>query len=236
LIPGQMVIFNRPFFGRLFFIVVAVRHYAGYAVLMGDFFGFDKNELRVLARLDTPKKIQDFLDKMPINMERHGDTCMSPRQVLKRKTAHCAEAALLAAVALWYHGQKPLLMDLRATNKDQDHVVALYRSGGFWGAISKTNHAVLRYREPVYKTVRELALSYFHEYFINDGKKTLRSFSNPFNLSKIKDRSWMVSAEDLWELIYDLDCSPHQKIVSPKQIRNLRKADKIEIKAGKLVQ
>src|ERR1700690_3868497 len=121
------------------------------------FFDFTKEEMQVFERLNTPQKIQQFLDKLPINFEENGETYLSPREMLRHKTAHCSEAAIFAAVALWYHGQKPLILDLK-TWKDQDHVVTLFKQNGYWGAISKTNHAALRYRDPIYKTVRELVL------------------------------------------------------------------------------
>ena len=203
---------------------------------MRRFFDFNKKEIDVLRRLNSPQKIQDYINKLPINFELDGDTCMSPRKVLSLKSAHCVEGALLAAVALWYHGQKPLLLDLKTTPNDDEHVVALFQSRGYWGAISKTNHGVLRYREPIYKTVRELALSYFHEYFKNSGQKTLRSYSAPFDLSKIKDKTWMISDDNLWDLVEKLDTSKHYPFLNRYQEKNLRKADKIEIEAGKIVE
>ncbi len=203
---------------------------------MKKFFGFDETEIKVLNKLNTPQKIQDYLNKLPINFEEDGGTARSPRQVLKLRKAHCIEGALLAAVALWYHGQKPLLLDLVTTKNDDDHVVALFKQNGCWGAISKTNHAVLRYREPVYKTVRELAMSYFHEYFKDTGQKTLRKFSRPYDLSKIKNKDWLISGEDLWEINNALDDYFHYDILTPKQLKNLRPAEKIEVEAGKLVE
>ncbi len=194
--------------------------------------GFNKKELHIIQKLSTPKHIQDFLDKIPINFERTGDTCMSPRRVLREWKAHCLEGALFAAAALWYHGSPPLLMNLKTTNRDVDHVVALFRENGRWGAISKTNHAVLRYREPVYASPRELAMSYFHEYFLNDGRKTLRSFSRPFNLLRFRDLTWVTAEENLWYISEALDHVPHTPIV-PWGHR-LRSADPIEVKAGKL--
>lgn len=198
--------------------------------------GLDKKELAVFRKLDTPQRIQDFLDRLPANFEEHGDTCMSPRRVLRERKAHCIEGALLAAAALWLAGDKPLLLDLRSVHPDFDHVVALFRRNGGWGAISKTNHAVLRYREPVYRTVRELAMSYFHEYFLDDGRKTLRSYSDPFDLSKLKDRSWLTSEKDIWDVATALDDSPHVNILGKGQVRQLRRAHPVEIAAGKLVQ
>jgi hypothetical protein len=203
---------------------------------MRKFFNFNSQEIAVFRKLGTPQKIQDFLNELPVNFEENGDTCLSPRQVLKQHKAHCVEGALLAAVALWYHGKKPLLMDLKTAPPDDEHVVALFKQGGRWGALSKTNHAVLRYREPVYKTVRELAMSYFHEYFNDRGEKTLRSYSRPLDLSKINDRTWLTEKDNLWDISDDLDAAPHCRILTAAQIKNLRLADSIEIKAGKLVE
>jgi hypothetical protein len=203
---------------------------------MPKFYDFTAEEVRIFKKLSTPQKVQDFLDSIPINFEEMGETYLSPREVLRQGIAHCAEGAVFAAVALWYNGQKPLLLDLKTSSDDVDHVVALFQKDGYWGAISKTNHAVLRYREPVYKNIRELVMSYFHEYFKDNGKKTLRSYSRPFDLSKYKDQSWMTTGEDLDKLMEDLDDSPHVQILNPAQIRNLRKADQIEIAAGKIVE
>ena len=144
------------------------------------------NEFKLLYSLDTPGKIQDFIAKIPHNFESDGDTCMSVRMVLKKRRAHCIEAALVAALALWMHGEPPLLMDLSASDRDFDHVVALFRKNGLWGAMSKSNHAVLGYRDPVYRTLRELALSYVHEYYNAKGEKTLRSYSRPYSLAHLK--------------------------------------------------
>ena len=141
-------------------------------------------ELRLFARLDTPQKIQTFLDKLPVNFSLNGDTAMSPRRVLEARMAHCAEAAVFAAAALAYHGRPPLLMDIRALPRDQDHIVTLFRERGLWGAISKTNHAVLRWRDPIYRSVRELAMSYAHEYCLPGGKKSMLSYSKPFSLAR----------------------------------------------------
>ena len=198
--------------------------------------GFNKEEFEILKKLNTPVKIQDFLDKLPINFEEKGDTCMSPRLVLRNKKAHCIEGAFLAAAALMIKGEKPLLLDLKSADHDFDHVVALFKRNGNWGAISKTNHAVLRYREPVYKTMRELAMSYFHEYFTDDGKKTKRSFSEPFDLRQFNNHGWLTSEKNLWYISKSLDDSPHIPILTKSTLAGLRKADKVEIEAGKIVQ
>lgn len=198
-----------------------------------DFSFLSKRERALFRRLSTPAKIQDFLNAIPINFEENGDTCRSPRRMLESKKAHCQEGALFAAAVLWYHGRQPLLLDLKASKNDYDHVVALFKERGRWGAVSKTNHAALRYREPVYRSVRELALSYFHEYFNDKGNKTLRSFSRPFSLAKY-GTDWITSEEDIWDIGADLDDSPHAPIVPASQVRQLRRADPLEIKAGKL--
>jgi hypothetical protein len=138
-------------------------------------------EIRLFRRLNTPAKVQDYLNALPFNFLARGVT-LSPRMVLQKQKADCFEGALFAAAALEFHGYKPLILDLRSVKKpyDYDHVVAVFKTDGCFGAISKTNHAVLRYREPVYKTLRELTMSYFHEYFLNTGKKTLREYSSKF--------------------------------------------------------
>ncbi len=161
---------------------------------------------------------------------------MSPRRVLRHRTAHCMEGALFAASALWLRGEKPMLMDLRAAGHDYDHVVALFRRHGRWGAISKTNHAVLRYREPVYRTLGELALSYFHEYFLDDGTKTLRSYSRPFHLSRIRAGAWVTAEDELWDIPELLDASAHADIVTRPILSGLRRAGSLEIEAGKLTE
>jgi hypothetical protein len=191
------------------------------------------SERALFNRLSTPAKLQDFLNALPINFEPNGDTCRSPRGVLAAQRAHCLEGALLAAAVLWHHGKQPLLLDLKSATHDHDHVVALFREAGHWGAISKTNHAVLRYREPVYQTVRELALSYFHEYFDDTGRKTLKSFSRPFSLKRF-GTAWITATDDLWDIGAALDDAPHIPILRKGQ--KLRKADAIEIAAGKLTE
>ena len=202
-----------------------------------DTLGFNENELKVFQRLNTPQKIQDFLEKTPINFEKDKkDTCVSPRRVLRENKAHCIEGAFFAAAALWLNGERPFLLDLQTVDHDYDHVVTLFRRHGLWGAISKTNHAVLRYREPIFRNMRELALSYFHEYFLDDGEKTLRNYSRPFNLLHFAKPGWAISGKNLWYIAEALDEFPHYPIISKTAIAELRPADPIEIRAGKLTQ
>ena len=197
-------------------------------------FGFTEKELTMLQRLRTPRLIQDYLETLPINFEPNGDTCRSPRRVLAEGTAHCIEGAMLAAVALRIHGARPLILDLEATPNDLDHVVALYARNGYWGAISKTNHAVLRFRDPVYRTIRELALSYFHEYTDLCGKKTLRAYTRPINLARFDTRGWMTADGDVWYIAEHLVHAPHTRILNRSQCAQLRRADPLEITAGEL--
>lgn len=198
--------------------------------------GLSIEELRVLAKLTNPRLIQDYLDTLAINFEKRGETCMSPRRVLETQKAHCMEGALVAATCLMLAGKRPLLLDLKTTGGDDDHVVTLFKENGHWGAISKTNHATLRYRDPVYRTVRELAMSYFHEYFLNaSGKKTLVSYSRPFSLARF-GTSWITSREDLWHIPNALDRAVHTPIAPRTTLAHTREASAIERTAGKLVE
>lgn len=193
-------------------------------------FGLSKSEEAILRRLNTPEKIQDFIDRIPVNFEKHGDTHYSPRRVLHERKAHCVEGALLAAAALWFHGRPPLILDLKTILYDDEHVVALFKENGYWGAISKTNHAVVRWRDPIYRTVRELAASYFHEYFRDeDGIKTLASYSRPFDLRRF-GHGWITAEHDWWELDDLLNATPHYPLVPPRNRRHIRRATTFERK------
>jgi len=195
--------------------------------------GFTKKELSLLHGLGTPPKIQDFLNKLPFNFEKKGETLRSPLLTLRYRSAHCFEGALLGAYVLSRHGRAPLIMYLSATDDDYDHVVALFKERSLWGAISKTNHAVLRYREPIYRTLRELAMSYFHEYFLDNGKKTLRRYSAALNLNRFGER-WVTDEQDLWYIDRALDKTRHFQFAPVAAIKGLRRADAIERRAGKI--
>jgi hypothetical protein len=199
-------------------------------------FNLTKEELALLRPLATPQKIQDFLNTLPINWEKEGETYYSPRLVLRHRKAHCIEGALLAAAALWLCGEEPLVMDLKATDEDDDHVVALFRHKELWGAISKTNHATVRYRDPVYRSPRELAMSYFHEYFVNTtGRKVLRSYSRPLNLRRFGD-GWITAEHKLDQIAEAIDWSPHYPMVPGAYVRHLRPADPVERRAGEIIE
>ena len=193
-------------------------------------------EHAIFKKLFTPQKIQDYLDTLPINFEMTGETCMSPRATIRAKTAHCIEGAFLAAAALAYHGQKPFLMDFQTHPDDEDHVVALFQQNGRWGAISKTNHAILRYRDPVYVTPRELALSYFHEYLMWDGRNSLVAYSNPFDLRRYRPEKWVTTEKSLVWLADALDDAKHLPLVPKKNRRLFRKASNVELRAMKIVE
>jgi len=200
--------------------------------------GLTSQEYKKLACLTTPIKIQDFLDTFAFNWEKKGDTHMSPRRVLREKKSHCIEGALLAAAALWLHGEPPLIMNVSARmgKGDVDHVVALYKRGGYYGAIGKTNHAVLRFRDPIYRTPRELALTYFHEWFMNETReKTLECYSKPLDLRHF-GTGWVTSEKELWEIADALSVLPHYNLVPKGNWRYIRRADLMELKAGKLIE
>ena len=200
--------------------------------------GLSKKEYDMLARLSTPIKIQDFLDTFAFNLEKKGDTHLSPRRVLAAGKAHCIEGAMLAAAALWIAGEPPLIMNLSARmgKGDVDHVVALYKRGGRYGAIGKTNHAVLRFRDPVYRTPRELALSFFHEWFMNETReKTLECYSKPLDMRRF-GTGWLTAEKDLWEVADALAERKHYFLVPKGNWRYVRRADPMELKAGSIVE
>jgi hypothetical protein len=197
--------------------------------------GLTSAEFAILRRLDTPQKIQRFLYALGQNFEVDGDTCRPVREVLRTRSAHCIEGAMLAACALWVHGEPPLVMDMRAV-RDYDHVVALFRRHGRWGAISKTNGIGLRWRDPVYRTLRELAMSYLHEYYNKRDRKTLRTYSRPFDLRRMKPEIWITAEDGAWDLVDALEATRHYKLMTPAQSRSLIRRDPFEREVGNLLQ
>jgi hypothetical protein len=175
-------------------------------------------------RLNTPSKTQRFLDGIPYNTEDEGETFRSPRRVLRDRTANCIEGAVLAAAALRVQGEPPLIMDLTA-ERDEDHVIAVFRRGALWGAIGTSKFAGLRYREPVYGTLRELAMSYFEQYFNLRGERTLRGHGRPVNLGRFDRLRWMTSEVDLWPIAKHLERIPHVPLVPPAVARRLTRLD-----------
>jgi hypothetical protein len=190
--------------------------------------GFTPAELRKLRSLKDPYGIQRFLDDMPYHL---ADTGWSPRQVLRENTSHCFEGAMLAAAGLRVNGYPPLIFDLEAEN-DTDHVVAIYRIGGHWGAVAKSNYSGCRYREPIYRTLRELALSYFEGYFNLRRERTLRTFSNPVNMARFDHLEWMTTNKPLWFVAEYLLHIRHLKLITPAVAKRLHRLDDRSFRAG----
>src|SRR5512132_1977155 len=197
--------------------------------------GLTRGEYAVLRRLRTPKKIQAFLYGLKQNFEQQGETCNSVRTVLRERRAHCIEGAMLAACALWIQGEPPLLLDLQAMH-DFDHVVALFRRHGRWGAISKTNGIGLRWRDPVYRSLRELAMSYLHEYYNKRDRKTLRTYSVPYDLRRMTPADWVTDEDGAWDLVDNLEATRHYKLMTHAQVRSLIRRDPFERDVGNLLQ
>jgi len=189
---------------------------------------FTPAELRKLRSLKTPHGIQRFLDDMPYHL---ADTAWSPRRVLRENTSHCFEGATLAAAALRAIGYPPLVIDLEAEH-DTDHVVAVYRINGHWGAIAKSNYTGCRYREPVYRTLRELALSYFDVYFNLRRERSLRTFSRPVSLTRFDARDWMTTNEHLWFIAEYLFTIRHHSLLRPGMAKRLHRLDDRSFRAG----
>jgi len=188
----------------------------------------------VLRALRTPEDIQQFVIGLHANFEEEGDTLRSVRGVLRHRKAHCIEAAFTAACALWLQGLPPLLLDLTAKG-DSDHVIAVFKRGGGWGAISKSNHVWLRWRDPVYRSPRELVMSYFHEY-TNKQRKSLRTYSLPVDLRRFPTDMWVTNDEDCWDVGAALCDVKHFRILTPAQARRLLPRDETELRADDLVQ
>jgi hypothetical protein len=184
-------------------------------------FGFTPAELRKLRSLKTPHGIQRALDDMPYHLE---DTAWSPRRVLHEDTAHCLEGSVFAAAALRVLGYPPLLLDMEAEH-DTDHVLAIYRVNGHWGAVAKSNYTGCRWREPVYRSLRELAMSYFNIYFNMRRERTLRTFSRPVNLKRFDDLHWMTTEKPVWFVAEYLLDIPHTRLLRPAHKKLLTRVD-----------
>lgn len=191
-------------------------------------FGLTLEHLRTLRALNTPARIQKFLDALTYQ---YADTAWSPQRVLRERKGHCLEGAMLAAAALRVNGYPPLLMDLEAV-RDDDHVVAVYRQRGLWGGIAKSNFAGLRFRAPVYRTLRELALSYFEHYYNLRGERTLRAYSVAVNLARLDRHLWMTSEEDVWCVPELLIAARHFPLFPDKVARTLPRLDRRSFEAG----
>jgi hypothetical protein len=189
-----------------------------------------KEEIKFLKTMGDPDKIQGFLDSIDYNPNYE---CRSPRWVIRKRSAHCFEGALFAAAALQFIGYQPLLVDMKAVN-DDDHVIAVFKENDHWGAVAKSNFTTLRYREPVYRSLRELVMSYFDFYFNTAGFKSLRYYSLPLDLTIYDSRQWATTDEDLEYVGDKLEKIRHYPVVDKKMIKNLKKASDTMLKAGML--
>ena len=198
--------------------------------------GLDVRERTLLARLATPERIQAFVDSIPPNHETGGETVLSVREVLRQRRAHCIEGAFVAACALWIQRRPPLVMHLDCDPADWPHVIALFKRGRAWGAISKSNHIGLRYRDPVYRSLRELAMSYFHEYCDRRGRRTLVSHSAAFDLRRIDSTAWVTSAAPCWEAHDRLANLRHYPLVTARQRAELSRLDPFERRLSRIAQ
>ena len=186
--------------------------------------GWTRSELGRLRRLSTPPRIQAYLDRIPYNLEKDRETLRSPRRVLRDGTAHCMEGALLAAAALEVAGHRPLIMDLTAVD-DDDHVIAPFRQRGLWGAVATSKFSGLRYRSPVFRTLRELAMSYFEAYFSLAGQLTMRGYGIPVDMTRFDAIAWRTSEDDLWPVSEALERVRHVPVISPAVVRELHRVD-----------
>ena len=198
--------------------------------------GLTRGEYAILRRLYTPQKIQAFLNAVPINHEVEGETILPVREVLRQRRAHCIEGAFVAAAALWVHGAPPLVMHLDCDLSDFPHAIAVFRRGRCWGAISKTNGAPLRYRDPIYRSLRELAMSYFHEYYNKRGRKTLRSYTRPYDMRRVDPALWVTHPKACWEAHDLLAGLHHVKLITARQEKLLARRDAFERSVSKAVE
>jgi len=192
---------------------------------------FSSAERAIFRRLNTPEKIQRYIDDLVYNKELDGETCRSPRRVLRDRTAHCMEGALFGAAAFAMLGDPPLLFDLEAV-RDDDHVLAIFQRRGHWGAVAKSNYSGLRYREPVYRTLRELAMSYFEHYYNLKREKSLRNYSGAVKLSRFDSIHWMTTEEDVWAIPEYLTTIRHTPLLRPGLAGNLGRVDDRLFAAG----
>jgi len=192
-------------------------------------FGLTPREAAFLRRLSPPWKIQRFLDSLDYDFEGRG--CRSARRVLRERRVQCMDAALFAAAALRVQGERPLLLDLEA-DQDDDHVLALFRGPAGWGAVARSNYSGLRYREPIHRTIRDLAISYVEGYFNLRREKTLRRYSRPIGLGRFDYLNWMTSEENLWEIPNALVDVPHRILLPRQVVARLAPVDRRMFAAG----
>lgn len=190
-----------------------------------------RSEARLVADLTSPSRIQKFLDGIQYSEEVR---YRCPLNVVRDRKGHCFDGAVFAAAMLQRIGYHPLLVDLIPNENDYDHVLAVYKARGHWGAVAKSNYSGLRYREPVYRTVRELVMSYFEDFFNSIGEKTLRAYTRPLDLNAFNNVNWLVQDEALDAIGETLDEIRKFKVMTPAMIRSLSFADERSVRAGLL--
>lgn len=203
------------------------------AARRGISLGLSAAAATTLARLRTPERIQDFVNGLRWNHERGGGTARSVAQALRHGEAQCIEGAFVGACALWLAGEPPLLMDMGAARGDVDHIVALFKRGRFWGGISKSNSPFLRYRDPIYRSLRELSLSYFPQY-VKLRRKTLRTYSVAVDLRRYDPAIWVTHPGFCHEMVDTLTGARHFSILPPNAAQHLRPIDEIEARSNLL--
>jgi hypothetical protein len=187
-----------------------------------------RGERALLRRLSTPAKVQEFLDRLTYRSE---ERAACPRRVLEERRAHCFDGALLAAAALQEQGYPPALLDMWAV-RDDDHVLAVFRRDGHFGAVAKSNFVGLRFREPIFRSLRELVLSYFEDYFNAAGEKTLRAYSGLLHLRPFDALGWRFRDEPLPSISDRLDALRHVPVVDRRMVRALSRVDARSLRAG----
>ena len=192
-------------------------------------FGLLPREAAALRRLTPPWRIQRFLDDLAYDVP--GAGCRSPRRVLRERTVQCMDGALFGAAALRLQGYRPLIVDLEGV-WDTDHVLAVFREDGRWGAVARSNYSGLRFREPVHRSIRDLALSYVESYFNLRRQKTLRRYSRPMSLARFDRLGWMTSEEDLWYIPEHLVGIRHYRLLTRAQESRLGPVDARMFAAG----
>jgi hypothetical protein len=187
-----------------------------------------REEQKILSGLNGPAKIQDFLDGIPYSTEA---VYRCPRSVLRDRQAHCYDGAVFAAAALRRLGYPPVVVNMMA-EQDDEHLVAVFREDGHWGAVAKSNVVGLRFREPVYRSLRELLMSYFEQYFNVEGLRSLRSYLRPFNLTVVDHLNWMTDDAAMDVIAAWLDRRRRIPLVSDQMVRRLSAVDKRSLEAG----
>ena len=190
-----------------------------------------KTERTLMAKLNSPSGIQAFLDGFAYSTE---EAYRCPLRVLRERIAHCFDGALFAAAALRRIGFPPLLLEMLPNDRDDDHMLAPYKMNGHWGAVAKSNFVGLRFREAIYRTLRELVLSYFEQYYNVEREKTLRGYTAPLNLKAFDRFNWMVSDEPLEQIPTRLGEIRKISVVAPQMIAKLSLVDPRSYQAGLL--